>query len=98
MRPWRMPFWTAWFTTPIALSSKGQHCAMKHQQNKHIPDHSGQEIKMMRLIMEYMSFEQQTIKHLQFLRQVGMEVESLKINSQEFIRIRPTGELGRGEY
>lgn len=45
-----------------------------------------------------MSFEQQTIKHLQFLRQVGMEVESLKINPQEFIRIRGIGELERGEY
>jgi len=48
--------------------------------------------------MEYMSFEQQTIKHLQFLRQVGMEVESLKINPQEFVRSRTTGELVRGEY
>jgi hypothetical protein len=48
--------------------------------------------------MEYMSFEQQTIKHLQFLRQIGMEVESLKINPEEFVRIRTMGELGRGEY
>jgi phage/plasmid primase-like uncharacterized protein len=48
--------------------------------------------------MEYMNFEQQTIKHLQFLRQVGMEVDSLKINPQEFIRVGTTGELGRGEY
>jgi Toprim domain-containing protein len=48
--------------------------------------------------MEYMNFERQTIKHLQFLRQVGMEVDSLKINPQEFIRVGTTGELGRGEY
>ena len=45
-----------------------------------------------------MSFEQQTVKHLQFLRQVGMELEKLKINSQEFVRSRTTGELRRGEY
>ena len=48
--------------------------------------------------MEYMNFEQQTIKHLQFLRQVGMEVDRLKINPQEFIRVGTTRELGRGEY
>src|ERR1700693_5207157 len=48
--------------------------------------------------MEYMNFEQQTINHLQFLRQIGMEVESLKINPQEFVRVRGTGQIGRGEY
>jgi len=48
--------------------------------------------------MEYMNFEQQTIKHLQFLREVGLEVENLKINPQEFVRSRTTEELGRGEY
>jgi len=45
-----------------------------------------------------MSFEQQMIKHLQFLRQIGIDVENLKINPQEFVRSRTTGELGRGEY
>ena len=48
--------------------------------------------------MEYMSFEQQTIKHIQFLREEGLEVASLDINPQEFIRSRTAGEVGRGEY
>ena len=45
-----------------------------------------------------MSFEQQTIKHLQFLQEEGLEVASLKINPQEFVRSRAAEELGRGEY
>lgn len=48
--------------------------------------------------MRYMSFEQQTIKHLQFLQEAGLEVESLIINSKEFIRSRTIGEVERGEY
>ena len=45
-----------------------------------------------------MNFKEQTIKHLQFLRQVGVEIDSLKINPPEFVRIGKTGELGREEY
>ena len=48
--------------------------------------------------MGYMSFEQQTVKHLQFLQEAGLEVASLIIDSPEFIRSRTTGKLGRGEY
>lgn len=48
--------------------------------------------------MGYMTFEQQQVKHLQFLQESGLEVASLIIDSPEFIRSRITGELGRGEY
>lgn len=48
--------------------------------------------------MGYMSFEQQTVKHLQFLQKTGLEVANLIINPSDFIRSRTTGELGRGEY
>jgi hypothetical protein len=48
--------------------------------------------------MSYMTFEQQTIQHLQFLRKEGLEISNLIIDSPEFIRSRTKGELGRGEY
>ncbi len=48
--------------------------------------------------MRHMSFEQQMIKHLQFLKDAGLELTSLIIDSQDFIRSRATGVLGRGEY
>lgn len=48
--------------------------------------------------MEYMIFEQQIAKHLQFLRDAGLELTNLIIDSQDFIRSRTKGELGRGEY
>ena len=47
--------------------------------------------------MGYMTFEQQQVKHLQFLQEAGLEVASLIIDSPEFIRCRKTGEIGRGE-
>lgn len=48
--------------------------------------------------MGYMTFEQQQVKHLQFLQEAGLEVTSLIIDSSDFIRSRTTDELGRGEY
>lgn len=48
--------------------------------------------------MGYMKFEQQIALHLQFLQQTGLEVNSLQIDSKEFIRSRKKGEEGRGEY
>lgn len=48
--------------------------------------------------MGYMIFEQQVAKHLQFLRDAGLELTNLIIDSQAFIRSRTKGESGRGEY
>jgi phage/plasmid primase-like uncharacterized protein len=48
--------------------------------------------------MGYLTFEQQQVKHLQFLQEAGFEVASLIIDSPEFIRSRTTCEEGRGEY
>ena len=47
--------------------------------------------------MGYMTFEQQQVKHLQFLQEADFEVANLIINPSEFIRCRITGEIGRGE-
>lgn len=47
--------------------------------------------------MGYMTFEQQQVKHLQFLQEADFEVANLIIDSSEFIRCRITGEIGRGE-
>lgn len=48
--------------------------------------------------MGYMTFGQQVAQHLHFLREAGLELEDLTIDSPEFIRCRATGGLGRGEY
>ena len=48
--------------------------------------------------MKNMSFEQQVVEHIHFLQNTELEVSNLIIDSQEFIRSRATGEVGRGEY
>jgi putative DNA primase/helicase len=48
--------------------------------------------------MGFMTFEQQTALHLQFLQQAGLEIKSLIIDPPEFVRSRTNGEVGRGEY
>jgi hypothetical protein len=48
--------------------------------------------------MGFMTFEQQQVKHIQFLQEAGLEVASLIIDSPEFIRSRRLGEIGRGEH
>ncbi len=48
--------------------------------------------------MGYMTFEQQVVSHLQFLREAGLELVSLTIDSADFIRCLAAGTTGRGEY
>lgn len=48
--------------------------------------------------MGFMTFEQQTSLHLQFLQQAGLDVTNLVLDPEEFIRSRTNGEVGRGEY
>ena len=48
--------------------------------------------------MEYMTFEQQVSKHVNFLQKVGLDVIDLTIDSEEFSRAYAKGESGRGEY
>ena len=44
--------------------------------------------------MGYLNFEQQMTNHLQFLREKGLEVNALVINSSEFIRSRYNQRIG----
>jgi phage/plasmid primase-like uncharacterized protein len=48
--------------------------------------------------MRYLTFDEQTIQHLQFLQKEGLDVRSLTIDSPNFIRCKAFGESGRGEY
>ncbi len=48
--------------------------------------------------MGYMTFEEQKSRHLNFLKNTGLDVSDLLIDSQGFTRARAKGEYGRGEY
>lgn len=48
--------------------------------------------------MGYMTFEQQEASHLQFLREAGLVLTSLIIDSTDFIRSQADEETGRGRY
>lgn len=48
--------------------------------------------------MIYMTFQEQTASHLQFLRKAGLELTRLSINSPDFIRCHSGNMNGRGEY
>jgi putative DNA primase/helicase len=48
--------------------------------------------------MIYMTFEQQVAVHLQFLREAGLVLSTLSIDSPDFIRCHSGEIVGRGEY
>jgi phage/plasmid primase-like uncharacterized protein len=48
--------------------------------------------------MIYMTFEEQMASHLQFLREAGLVLSTLSINSLTFIRCQSSEMVGRGEY